>query len=125
METPQTLGTQPRVRGGGGLLNRITAANVTETQQRKTNSRAGGWRVEGGGSLAAEEYLRRDDGMEGGGPTSRTSGISVTHGFGWWMKTLLLQIYTASSRPPLLLLLLCFGTSPPLPPSPPSSLNGP
>lgn len=82
METPQTLGTQPRVRGGG-LLNRITAANVTETQQRKTNSRAGGWR--GGESLAAEEYLRRDDGMEGGGPTSRTSGISVMHGFGWWM----------------------------------------
>lgn len=49
METPQTLGTQPRVRGGGGVLNRITVANVTETQQRKTNSRAGGWRVRGGG----------------------------------------------------------------------------
>lgn len=65
-----------------------------------------------GGSLAAEEYLRGDDGMGGGGPTNRTSGISVTHGFGWWMKRLLFQIYTASSRPPLLFLILCFGTSP-------------
>lgn len=50
------------------------------------------------GLLAAEEYLRRDDGMGGGGTTSRTSGISVMRGFGWWMKTLLFQIYTTSSQ---------------------------
>lgn len=80
-------------RGCERLLNRITAANVTETQERKQTA---GWRMVREdrmrgrresvreGLLAAEEYLLRDDGngTGGGGTTSRTSGISVVHGFG-------------------------------------------
>lgn len=58
-----------------------------------------------GGLLAAEEYLLRDDGMGGGGTTSRTSGISVMHGFGWWMKALHNLITDGLS--------FCFGTSRP------------
>lgn len=38
------------------------------------------------GFLAVEEYLVRDDGVGGGGTTSRISGISVMHGFGLWME---------------------------------------
>lgn len=87
-------------RGRERLLNRITAANVTETQERKQTA---GWRMVGEdgmrgsvreGLLAAEEYLLRDDGMGGGGTTSRTSGISVMHGFGSWVKSPLFQMYT-------------------------------